>query len=195
MRIDQITETEAAYIAGLLDGEGTIRMTRNQSKSGDRKLRYRVCLTVAATTSPDLVAWLMSTLDVQVCPANRKVPNPGHKMCWMVRMSEKPGEELLKRLLPYLVIKKRQAEMFLRYREIQKACTPSLRWSNDRMLAVRVLRDWFFNEFHRLNARGSETVTANTPETISEAEIVKIESDLHGDVQRASGDTRPRLLM
>ena len=102
---------------------------------------------------------------------------------------------MLKRLLPYLVIKKRQAEMFLRYREIQKCCDPSLRWSKDRMLAVRVLRDWFFNEFHRLNARGSVIPTTNTPDAISEAEIVKIESDLHGDMQRASDDTRPRLLM
>lgn len=195
MRINQLTDTEAAYIAGLLDGEGTIGMKKAFNKSGDRKLRYRPYVVVATTTSCVLASWLMSVLDVQVHPANRKADNPKHKKALLVRMSERPGEELLKRILPYLVIKKHQAELFLRYREIQKACGPSLRWSRNRMLAVRVLRDWYCKEFHRLNAKGPESVEANMPDAISEAEIVKIESDLHGDVQRASGDTRPRLLM
>ncbi len=191
MKIERLTETQCAYLAGLLDGEGTIRMTRSFHKSGDRKLRYRVLVAVAATTSEDLVSWLISTLDVQVCQANRRVPNPGHKMCWMVRMSEVPGERLLTRLLPYLVIKRRQAELYLRYRKVQQACGPELRWSKEKMLALRALRDWFFDQFRMLNARGTESVTANTPETISEAEVVKIESDLHGNMQRVSGDTAP----
>jgi len=191
MKINQLTETEAAYIAGIIDGEGTIRMTKCYSASGDRKLRYRVYVQVAVSTSMEIVEWLVSKLDASMTTLNRKKKSDKHRLAFAVYVSEVKGEALLRRVLPYLVIKKRQAELFLRYREVQKVCNPALRWSKSRMPAVRAVRDWYYSEFRKLNAKGPESVTTNTPGMISEDEIMKIESELHGDMQRASGDTAP----
>jgi|WetSurMetagenome_2_1015567.scaffolds.fasta_scaffold147365_1 hypothetical protein len=189
-KIDQLTETEVAYLAGLIDGEGTIGMGRTSARTGDQGVRYRVTLTVAATTDMDLVSWLSSKLGVGVyrvgTPKSYK-----HKQGWCFKLSEGPAEQLLARALPCLVVKKRQAELFLRYRAVQRACGPEVRWSRESMLALRVLRGWFFIQFRQLNAKGPESVTTNTPDAISEDEIVKIESVLQGNLQRVTGDSAP----
>lgn len=194
MKISQLTETEVAYIAGLIDGEGSITMGKTASPSGDRKLRYRVHLTVAATTSMELVSWLVSKLggcDYKVGRPKKKQ----HRQGYCMKLAEGPAEELLQRSLPYLVIKKRHAELFLRYREIQAASGPAIRWRKKDLKALRVVRDWFFQEFRTINAKGPKTVEANMPDTISEQEVVKIESELRGNLKRVSGDTAPPALI
>ncbi len=193
MRIEQLTETEVAYIAGLIDGEGTISMTAMTASYGKKKARFRTTFTVAATTSTELVSWLVSKFGVGAYEVGRP-RSPKHLQGWCFKISECRGEELLRRCLPYLVIKKRHAELYLRYREIQKACYhkgSEIRWSKESMRALRSVREWFYHEFRELNAKGPVTVEANTSDTISEQEVVKIESELQGNLQRVSGDTAP----
>ena len=200
MKIAELKDTELAYLAGLLDGEGTICMKKQNLTNAAQKIRYRIAVTLVYTTSIELVGWLSSTLGsaVQIHNVNRKGMPDHYSQLYLVRMSEIPGEEMIKRLLPYLVIKRRQAELFLRYREIQKACHhegAKIRWSQEKMKALRVLREWYRQEFHRLNARGPDSSTTNTPDLVFEAEARKIESELYSDVQRALAVThRPRLL-
>jgi len=190
MKISQLSETEVAYIAGLIDGEGSINMTKTVDVRGDRKIRFRVRLTVAAATSMDLISWLVSKLGA--CAYKVGTPQAeNHRQGWAVKLSEAPAERLLQRAIPYLVIKKRHAELFLRYRAIQAACGPGIRWRKKELKELRVVRDWFYEEFRAINAKGPKTVTTNTPDTISEQEVVKIESDLQGNLQRARGDSAP----
>jgi hypothetical protein len=189
--INQLTEPQVAYLAGLIDGEGTICMSKCNHATGDRKVRYRVRLTVVATTSLEMLDWLVS--EIGAIPTKVGTPkSPKHRQGWRVSLAEKQAEQLLERAMPYLVIKKRQAGLYLRYRSLQKACgNPALRLSKEKMKAMRVIRDCFLQEFRKLNAKGPETVSTNTPDMISEFEIMKIESGLHGNMQRVNGDVAP----
>lgn len=185
----KLTELQTAYLAGIVDGEGTISMTKERNLTGDRKLRFRVHLTVR-NTSMDLVGWLVAFVGGQVNPTYPK--SNRHKTSYRVWWPEKSAELIVKAILPYLAVKKTQAELFLRYREVQKWSYENRRSTRAKMKSIRVLRDWFFDEFRRLNAKGPLSVTTNTPEaTTKSQDVAKIESELFSDEQRVIGDDAP----
>jgi hypothetical protein len=188
--IDNLTDSEIAYLAGIVDGEGSILMSRDLCPKGDRKLRYRVRLVIAATTSLDLVAWISSRMGVLVSRCNPR--SARHSLSYRMILSEIKAEQLMPKLMPYLVIKQRQAKLFMEYRKLQRFCWEHRNARRAEIKSVRFLREWFYQEFRRLNRRGPVTVTTNTPDTVAfEAAMAKIESELHGDVQRAVGDNAP----
>lgn len=191
--IQQLSETEIAYIAGLMDGEGTICMNRTKTRLGDQGARFRARITVAATTSLDLISWLTAKLGIGKYEVGHRNLDR-HKQGWAFKPSEKTADALIERCLPYLVIKKRQAELYLRYRAIQRSLYrkgANVRWDPDSMRSLRVIRQWFYEEFRRLNAKGPESVEANTPDLALVERVMKIESDLQGNLQRVSGDAAP----
>lgn len=187
--MEELTQLEAAYLAGLVDGEGTICMAKDACPNGDRKLRFRVRLTIT-NTSVSLVSFLVARYGG--CPTWAKPKSKKHSVSCRVSWSEIPAEKLVLAVLPFLQIKKQQAELFLRYRNLQKFCWEHRKSSRASIKSVRSLRDWFNDEFHRLNARGPLSVEANTPDLISYDQAMgKIESDLYSNVQRAVGDDAP----
>ncbi len=65
-------------------------------------------------------------------------------------------------------------------------------WLIEKTGAFAMLRDWMYDEFKRLNSRGPKSVTTNTPDMIAYSDaIMKIESELRGNVQRAIDDNAP----
>lgn len=185
----RLSETEKAYIAGLMDGEGCIGMSKNSQLNGDRKLRYRLRVTIT-TTTPELAAWLIEKTGANIQGYDRG--NPRHAKAYRINFGEVPGEQLLSEIQDFLIIKKRQAELYLRYRAIQKFSLANRTAHRLQIKSIRTLRDWFFDEFHRLNTRGPKSVTTNTPDVVAFNDaIMKIESELQGDLQRVIGDNAP----
>ena len=184
-----LTQVEIGYFAGLVDGEGHIGMVKDDCLNGDRKLRFRLRLTIA-TTSPLLVAWLIAKTAGAVSAL--PVRDPKHAQSWRISYSEGKGEELVRLIEPLLVIKRQHAQLYLRYREVNKFCKENRVAARVQIKSIRSLRDWFYVEFRRINARGPETVETNTPDVVAyEQAIMKIESELRGNVQRAIGDDAP----
>ena len=184
-----LSDTERAYLAGLVDGEGTIGMARTFEPKGDRSFRYRLRLSIV-TTTPALAAWIVEKTGASVQSHNRG--NPKHATAYRVAFGEGPGEELVSLIKEFLIIKKQQAELYLRYRQIQKFSLAHRRAHREQIKSIRILRDWIYDEFHRLNARGPKSVTTNTPDTKAYNEaFAKIESELQGDLQRVIGDNAP----
>ena len=99
------SETERAYLAGILDGEGYISLWMTHKDY----LSYRVGIT---GNSVELHAWIAQRFG-GTTRVDRK-----YDRCirtrWMIR---EEIEELLHAVYPYLVIKKRQAEIMLSYFE------------------------------------------------------------------------------
>ena len=190
--VERLTDTEIAYLAGLIDGEGSIMMRRQGSSRGEQRARFRAQLIIAATTSLDLISWVTERLGNRWYSTPRMSPN--HRPAWQFHPTEKQSDRLVERCMPYFVVKVRQAQLYIRYRALQRALYhkgPNIRWAPENMKALREIRSWFWAEFRKANARGTESVEANTLGMISEQEVMKIESDLQGNLQRASGDTAP----
>lgn len=109
--ISHLPETERAYLAGIIDGEGCLRFSKFSNKGHPC---FHVSVEIA-NTSKLLLAWLDERMPGAAYHTPRKHKNPKWRDCyaWKVAGNRK-ALILLRELLPYLVIKKQQAELLLK---------------------------------------------------------------------------------
>ena len=107
------TEAERAYAAGFMDGEGSIMILNNygvRRKDGTHKLFPHVVLSVA-NTDKSSIDWM-----TERWPASRHqfIPQTDkHKKKYIATWTAYRAETLIWAMLPYLVIKQRQAMIAL----------------------------------------------------------------------------------
>ncbi len=108
---------EKSYIAGIIDGEGSIMLTRfhkNQS--------YAPCISIAST-SYELLTWLLNKIGSGVIKAKKNYQPDKHQDSYTYTLKYNAAISLLQVIHPYLVIqsKKMRAMMII---EEYKHITP-----------------------------------------------------------------------
>ena len=114
--------TDLAYVAGIVDGEGCIDIvSRNRPghKSPDSTLR----VTVVSTDQ-----WLCQMLRFGFSGAvrERKVDKSRQMRQWDWRIERGKARDFLKLILPYLHLKKPQAELGIKFQEAKGRSTHGL---------------------------------------------------------------------
>lgn len=137
--------TDTAYIAGIVDGEGSIavsRTTTNKSAKGCRRgFAYRANLSVAMTDR-DLLEWMRGITGVgQIC--TKKVDPSRHKPAWTWSVWSVEASVLLAEILPYLRTKKRQAENLIAFQK-------EMRYPGSKGLSDA---EWDFRELRYLDSK------------------------------------------
>ncbi len=107
---DNLSEADKGYIAGIIDGEGCIGLSKYYRKSG--RVRYSPLVRIQMTDY-ETIRYFYDTFSGSYC-YKRKAPL-NWKDQWQWAIDFRGGYEFIKCLLPYLRIKKRQAEMFIEY--------------------------------------------------------------------------------
>lgn len=160
-----------SYLAGIIDGEGTIAINTHNNPTKefpDRVSTYALEICVV-NTDERLMKWLVKNFGGQYYGRERN-DKVNHRSTYAWRVTGHANRKrTLLALLPYLVMKREQAILGLKYLDLHYS------HNND---ARRQLREMSI----KLNARGKETVTTNTREAIN-LEIAKIESDLNSNIQ------------
>jgi len=115
--------TDLAYIAGIVDGEGYIGVSTDgkKFKHGRQNLRLRV--TVTSTDE-----WLCQHLRFSIGGGlvTLKPQSENQRPCWQWQLSYRQAGEFLKLILPYLHIKKPQAELAIKFQEAKGRSTRGL---------------------------------------------------------------------
>jgi len=101
-----MTKQELAYLAGIVDGEGTVNIAFIKT-SGEYRARLYV-----VNTSYALIEWIKARFGGLVYKRISKNEKWKPKYEWVMPVSRK-DTKLLKQLIPYLVIKKQQAGLVL----------------------------------------------------------------------------------
>jgi len=119
----RMTNEKLAWLAGIWDGEGSIAMFERKE---NRKVKYCPTL-VLSNTNEDIINEALKILDeigASFHVMKLKPQNPKHRERYQLT-TRNAGyiEKVLRALLPYLVGKKSQAEIMLRYLE-RRACLP-----------------------------------------------------------------------
>lgn len=104
------TPTEIAWTAGIIDGEGCIGIYSDRSKGPDS---HRLYLTVANTEERMLVR--LKTLWGGDYRLQKRRTSAHHRCVWAWRMHDRAAGRFLEVVLPYLVVKKEQAEIALEF--------------------------------------------------------------------------------
>jgi hypothetical protein len=159
-------QSKFAYLAGFIDGEGCFSITHNRNGS-PKGFGYtaRICI---VSTNRGILEWIVQNFGGSILNRNPKNWKSNWKKSYEWRFTSiKPMESLLLGLLPYLIVKKEQANTLLKYARLQGQNNPSA-------------REELFLQMKKLNFRGVEleSVTTNTSSTSLD---VKRESELTGD--------------
>jgi hypothetical protein len=113
-----MTETEKAYIAGLIDGEGNITITKNTPGRGRQckrvQMQLRVCI---YNTNEMLIDWCMNTVGYG-SKYVRKSKNLKHKDGITFLTTAQQAKRLLKDVYPYLTIKKPMADLAFQFQDM-----------------------------------------------------------------------------
>jgi RNase P subunit RPR2 len=141
----QMTEAQCAYLAGLVDGEGYMGMANKERRSGPHKGNHLACVRmVIAITSKALY-------DIQAEYGFGKIyshqpTNPKHKTRydWTIRSNEM--KLVLPQILPFLMVRNRQASLLLDYFQLPRTKNSSYR---ENVLAIH-------QQLKKLNKRGIE---------------------------------------
>lgn len=124
-----LTEAQAAYLAGLIDGEGSLECQK-QMHGAAINPRYVVRLSfVFATAEPitTVAAWLGRE------PTWYPATDPTRQARWRLHIPKNALVPLLRACLPYLILKREQAEIILAIEAVRVARSPA--WCGDGMPA------------------------------------------------------------
>ncbi len=119
MTIKTLNNEQLAYIAGFIDGEGYISLTKRKhfNKIGDWIGISAVI--VISNTHKQVLKYIK-----RICGVSSKIydnPQKGNRrLAYRLVFNSKEATCLLIRILPYLIVKKRQAKVFINFKETNK---------------------------------------------------------------------------
>ncbi|MCU0503151.1 MAG: LAGLIDADG family homing endonuclease [Anaerolineae bacterium] len=107
MRTEMLSKTDAAYIAGLIDGEGTVTLTRKH-----RNENRQLCVSISSTEKPMLDFVKHSTSVGKI--TNKRTSKSIHSRSYTYAVYNRQALDLLREVLQWLKSYKRErAELIL----------------------------------------------------------------------------------
>ena len=156
----QVRLDELAWLAGVIDGEGTINITKKLGskkrarKDGTRKMNYWVFLQVTNTNEQLIlkVIEIMKKLNANPYVWEKKDTDKWKKAYQLSLQRMVKVKRVVEKINPYLIAKKRQAELVLKFidsrlSKFQKGKGKTNPYTEEEM-------KWI-NEIKRLNHRGN----------------------------------------
>jgi len=113
--MNNLTETQKAYIAGFIDGEGTISISKTGYVSTSGENNYTTLLRVG-NTNKEVLETIRNWTGlgyVKIFSTKWSTERKNNKPLWKWQMAANQMRELLPVILPYLLIKKRVAKLAL----------------------------------------------------------------------------------
>ena len=119
----EVTENDLAYIAGLFDGEGTLVVGKYPRYN--KELAYRGFMAIANTYLPVLEE-IQSKIGGTIALQKKSSGVYAGSVCYSLTFTTNVIRKWLPRLLPYLKVKKTQAEVLLAFlaRQASNASAP-----------------------------------------------------------------------
>lgn len=102
-----------AYLAGIIDGEGSICVDL-QRAGGSRKHDYYTLRLSIVNTDKNLMEWLVKNFQGTYY---QRTPKPGYKICYTYRIYGHKLAELIEACYPYFIIKKPHADIIRQFRK------------------------------------------------------------------------------
>lgn len=112
-------KTDLAYMAGLLDGEGHIGITLRKNLRSGHQLRIEI-----TNTNEAFIKWILPRFDGHGAHRKDRWGDGNRKDSYVWYADNRKAIRLLKLLMPYLVLKKEQAQIAI---DFQSSIKPNAR--------------------------------------------------------------------
>jgi hypothetical protein len=135
------------YLAGMVDGDGTFRITKRKIKT--YSLKYDCKLRVI-NTSKELMIWLKNNFGGSFYIQN-KIGNGRWKDCYAWEISSKEAFILTEKIIRYLIVKKTRAKLLL---DFKKTLNWGMGGGKRVPKKINLLRENIYLKMKKLNERG-----------------------------------------
>ena len=108
-----ITDTEAAYLAGFIDADGHIGIVRRTTRRGDKHYAYIRPVVQIGQAKRKILDWISDLV-------GGTVSIHGQRGFYNLRFHAGTIRWLLPQLLPYMQVKKRQAQIVLEFTDLSR---------------------------------------------------------------------------
>ena len=112
------TKHRFAYIAGIIDAEGSLMIKKRYPKSAGHVSPSYMVEILIGMSDPQPLIFVMNQMHRNGCYYQREDLKSG-KPYYCYRAQNQIAENLIRQILPYLIVKKEQAELLLEFRELQ----------------------------------------------------------------------------
>lgn len=109
-----MTEAELGYIAGILDGEGSIYISRRIPKDGHHRTVIHRAFVIIVNTNLELLSWITAKVGQGSISQHNGAPTGHKKPCYKYVICGPAAARLLSDLLPMLIVKRKRAEIAIR---------------------------------------------------------------------------------
>jgi hypothetical protein len=120
-----LIENQKAYIAGFIDGEGCINIYRTFPKyskaDGVSVSNYRTYAMNVSITNTHLptMEWLTAIIEgARLNTKKMNITKPHWRQTYTIKIGSIASLKILKQILPYLITKKKQAELAIKFQEV-----------------------------------------------------------------------------
>lgn len=143
-----MSKLTAAYIAGIIDGEGYLGIQKQTGKKYSDGIKYEACIKVGMTDQK-LITWLQISFGGNI---HHRIGTGKNKdsFTWTLRGNRKI-KPFLDKVYPYLRIKREQADVIRRY---FKTFYDGNRDGYKLKKSIKSERDVFCQQIRSLNHRG-----------------------------------------
>ena len=137
-----MTETESAYVAGIIDGEGSIGLTwRKSSYRGKKILRVQLQIGMC---NEEVIAYISKLFGQAFCESVTCDGRPR----WSINVGGMQTiKDIMSTVYKYLIVKRPQADVMLEYIDSRQARTSSKTYTDHELGCYERLR--------KLNLRGT----------------------------------------
>jgi LAGLIDADG endonuclease len=142
-----LSNIDAAYIAGIIDGEGHIGISRHKTKTAVRGFRYRGRIQIEMTNR-SLLRWIKRKCGIGFV-RRRPIRNRKWKRQHSLVIDGIAMILFLKSVLRFLRIRRKQAEILLSFQSSQRK--PGVKGQS---AATRRYQDLVYKQIRKLNKRG-----------------------------------------
>lgn len=139
IHMNKLTAEQSAYIAGIIDGEGSIMLLKFHSNQLPSP-----CLSISST-SLELLNWIKNTLNCGIIKLKKNYKPNLHKDSYTYTLKYNDVIELLKQIYPYLILEEKIQRAKLIINEYKKVTPRNGRYSNDMLKAKNDFYERFMN--------------------------------------------------
>lgn len=105
----KMIETEKAYLAGLIDGEGSVSIIRATTPNARHGISHQLRIMVF-NTDFKMISWVKKTVGYRYI-SYRKQQSERHKPSYAYSVTAQKAIEVLRAVYPYMITKRAQAEV------------------------------------------------------------------------------------
>lgn len=135
-----LSEGQIGWLAGIIDGEGSIAIHRMNEEKTVNGVRHRLDLSIV-NTNKDMILLIQAWFGGSFWIKNKKDINPNHKKCYRWRIEGLKCVPIIEMVYPYLIIKKSQATIALEFSKTLRSIFGDTRtsiasdvfWTRDRL--------------------------------------------------------------